>query len=185
MPEGALGNRPWPEPPLAYMPAIRRENVRWPDGNHLAVIVYVNVEYFQCDLPSPMALTPGQADRTPDIINYTWRDYGIRVGIWRVIDALDKHGIKPTIVLNSEVCRAYPIVVEEFVKRDWEVADHGVTNSIHLYGLSADQQRAMIREMRPDHPVSHLVRPRAGGCLQDCRKASIRLPCCATRVSSM
>lgn len=146
MAAGPLENRPWPEPPLEYLPAIRRDKVTWLDGARLAVIVYLNIEYFRYDLPSPMALTPPQADRTPDVINYAWRDYGMRVGLWRTMEVLDRHEVKPTVLLNSEVCRAYPFVVEEFLKRDWEIADHGVTNSVHLYGLGPDDQRAMIRE---------------------------------------
>ncbi len=143
---GVLGGRPWPEPPVEYVPAIRGGEIRWPNEARLAVVVYVNIEYFRYDLPSPMALTPPQADRTPDIINYAWRDYGIRVGLWRTMEVLDAFGVKATVVLNSEVCRAYPIVVEECLKRDWEIADHGVTNSVHLYGLPPEDQRAMIRE---------------------------------------
>jgi allantoinase len=141
-----LGNRPWPEPPYDFALYQRPPKLELPNGARTAVVVYVNVEYFRYDLPSPMALTPGQADRLPDIINYTWRDYGMRAGIWRVIDVLDKYGIKPTATMNSDVARAYPAVLEEMVSRDWEIANHGVTNSVHLYGLGADDQRAMIEE---------------------------------------
>jgi peptidoglycan/xylan/chitin deacetylase (PgdA/CDA1 family) len=141
-----LGNRPWPEPPFDFDLYQRPPALELPNGARTAVIVYVNVEYFRYDLPSPMALTQGQADRTPDIINYTWRDYGMRAGIWRVIDVLDKHNVKPTVTLNSEVARAYPAVVDELVSRDYEIANHGVTNSVHLYGQTADNQRAMIEE---------------------------------------
>jgi peptidoglycan/xylan/chitin deacetylase (PgdA/CDA1 family) len=141
-----LGNRPWAEPPYDFSLYQRPRKLELPDGARTAVIVYVNVEYFRYDLPSPMALTPGQAERLPDIINYTWRDYGMRAGIWRVVDALDKYGVKPTVTLNSEVTRAYPAVVEEFLERDWEIANHGVTNSVHIYGQSADDQKAIIEE---------------------------------------
>jgi peptidoglycan/xylan/chitin deacetylase (PgdA/CDA1 family) len=141
-----LGSRPWPEPPFDFDLYQRPPALELPNGARTAVIVYVNVEYFRYDLPSPMALTQGQADRTPDIINYTWRDYGMRAGIWRVIDVLDKHNVKPTVTLNSEVARAYPAVVDELVSRDYEIANHGVTNSVHLYGQTADNQRAMIEE---------------------------------------
>jgi len=143
---GSLGNRPWPEPPFDFSLYRRPLEAKLPNGARIAVVVYVNVEYFRYDLPSPMALTPPQADRTPDIINYTWRDYGMRVGIFRVVDVLDKHGLKPTVTLNSEVIRAYPAVVDEFLTREWEIANHGVTNSVHLYGLDADDQRAIIAE---------------------------------------
>ena len=109
-------------------------------------MVYLNVEYFRYDLPSPMALTQGQADRLPDIINYAWRDYGMRAGIFRTIDVLNKHGVKPTVLMNSEVARAYPAVLDEMVVGGYEIANHGVTNSVHLYGKSAEHQRAMIQE---------------------------------------
>jgi peptidoglycan/xylan/chitin deacetylase (PgdA/CDA1 family) len=131
---------------VRYVPATLRERVEWPGGARLALVVYVNIEYFRYDLPSPMALTPPQADRIPDVINYAWRDYGTRVGIFRLAETLGQHGARATALLNSEVCRAFPEVVEECMARDWEIADHGVTNSMHLYGRSADDQRAMIRE---------------------------------------
>ena len=89
-----LGNRPWPEPPFDFGLYQRPPALELPGGARTAVVVYLNMEYFRYDLPSPMALTPGQADRLPDIINYAWRDYGTRAGVWRVIDVLEKHGVK-------------------------------------------------------------------------------------------
>lgn len=141
-----LGGRPWPEPVHDFGLYCRPPALQMPNGARIAVVVYVNVEYFRWDLPSPMALTQGQAERTPDIINYTWRDYGMRAGIWRVIDVLDRYGIKATVTLNSEVARAYPAVLDELLSRSYEIANHGVTNSVHLYGLTPDQQREMVEE---------------------------------------
>lgn len=141
-----LGNRPWPEPPYDFELYRRPPALKMPNGARMAVVVYINVEYFRYDLPSPMALTQGQAERTPDIINYTWRDYGMRAGIWRVVDVLDRHRVRATVTLNSEVARAYPAVLDELVSRSYEIANHGVTNSVHLYGLGADEQRAMVAE---------------------------------------
>lgn len=143
---GVLGERPWPQPPLEYVPAIRREAVSWPHDNSLAVIVYINVEHFRWDLPSPVGLTAPQLSRTPDVINFAWREYGLRVGIWRLMEVLDRHDVKATVALNSEVCRAYPIVVEHCLERGWAVASHGVTNSTQMYGLGDDDQRAIVRE---------------------------------------
>jgi peptidoglycan/xylan/chitin deacetylase (PgdA/CDA1 family) len=141
-----IGGRPWREPP--YNPGVyaRPPVLALPSGARTAVVLYLNVEYFRYDMPSPMALTAGQAGRTPDIINYAWRDYGMRAGIWRVLDILDKHGVTATVTLNSDVIRAYPAVFDELMARNYEIACHGVTNSVHLYGLSAEQQRGMIAE---------------------------------------
>jgi peptidoglycan/xylan/chitin deacetylase (PgdA/CDA1 family) len=141
-----LGNRPWPEPPYDFGLYQRPPKLVLPNGARTAVIVYLNMEYFRYDLPSPMALTPGQAERLPDIINYAWREYGTRAGVWRVIDTLNRHNVKPTVTLNSEVARAFPAVLDEFVGNGYEIASHSVTNSVHLYGHTAAQQRAMIDE---------------------------------------
>jgi allantoinase len=71
----------------------------------------------------------------PDVVNYAWREYGMRVGLWRIADVLDGAGIKATIALNSLVCEHYPKVVEEMKKRGWEFMGHGTTNSESLAGL--------------------------------------------------
>jgi peptidoglycan/xylan/chitin deacetylase (PgdA/CDA1 family) len=141
-----LGNRPWPEPPFDFGQYRRPPALQLPDGARTAVVIYLNMEYFRYDLPSPMALTPGQADRLPDVINYAWRDYGTRAGVWRVIDVLAKHGVKATVTLNSEVASAYPAVVDEFLDQDYEIANHGVTNSVHIYGQTPEHQKAIIAE---------------------------------------
>jgi len=112
----------------------------------MAAIVYLNVEYFLYEFPSPIGLSPAQAGRAPDVLNYAWREYGMRAGIWRLMDVLDRHDVPVTVGLNSEVCRSHPDVVEACVARGWEIANHGVTNSVQLYGLAADEQRAVIRE---------------------------------------
>jgi len=136
----------WPEPPYDYSPIISRKPIRWPGDARIAVWVIPNIEYFRYDLPSPAALNPISANWRPDIVNYSWRDYGVRVGVWRMMEVLDKYGVRATVALNSEVCRAYPIVVEEGMKRGWEFMGHGVTNSVRLYGLAKKQEQATIRE---------------------------------------
>lgn len=134
------------EPPITYSPMIHRPPLRWPNGARVAFWVIPNIEYFRYDLKSPAALNPVSAEWIPDTINYSWRDYGVRVGVWRMMDTLDKHGIRATVALNSEVCRHYPVIVEQGSKRGWEFMAHGITNSIRLVDLSLDDQRRTIRE---------------------------------------
>lgn len=136
----------WPEPPYKYSPIIQREPIRWPGNARVALWVVPNIEYFRYDMPSPAALNPISAGWNPDVINYSWRDYGVRVGVWRMMETLDKYGVRATVALNSEVCHAYPVIVEEGLKRGWEFMGHGVTNSVRLYGLSEKEERAAIQE---------------------------------------
>jgi len=75
------------------------------------------------------------------------RDYGNRVGIWRLMELLDRHGLKASVLLNSDVCEQYPIIIEECKKRDWEFLGHGTSNSIMLGGKSEPEER----EIHLDH----------------------------------
>jgi allantoinase len=73
-----------------------------------------------------------QANVMPDIPNYAWRDYGLRVGIWRMMEMLKRLGILGTVALNASVCDNYPTVVRACVDLGWEFMGHGQTNSASL-----------------------------------------------------
>ena len=70
--------------------------------------------------------------------------YGNRIGIWRLMELLDKHNIRASVLLNSEVCEHYPIIIEEGKKRGWEFLGHGTTNSVLLSGMSKAEERQII-----------------------------------------
>jgi peptidoglycan/xylan/chitin deacetylase (PgdA/CDA1 family) len=126
-----------------YSPIVRRPPLRWPNNARVAFWVGINIEHFKIDRPgTAMHPFPGII---PDIYNYSWRDYGVRVGIWRLMTLLDRLGIKAGVLLNSDVCIQYPVIVEECVKRGWEILGHGITNSQFLAGMSEDQEREVIR----------------------------------------
>jgi len=76
------------------------------------------------------------------------RDYGARIGVFRVMEILDKHEIRASVLLNSDVCVHYPAIIEEGRKRDWEWLGHGVTNNIRMTQYAADQERAVVRQIR-------------------------------------
>jgi allantoinase len=126
-----------------YDPIIRRKPLRWPDGARVAVWVIPNIEHFHLDRPGT-AMRAGSTNQVPDPYNVGWRDYGLRVGIWRQMAIFDKYGIRATVALNAEVCDHYPVVIEEGVKREWEFMGHALTNSQSLYGLSEDDERDVI-----------------------------------------
>jgi allantoinase len=125
-----------------YSPIITRKPFRLPRQAKVAVWVAVNIEYYE--MGSPTFGREGGAAIVPDVPNYSRRDYGLRVGIWRLMEVLDKHNIKVTASLNSALCEHCPIIIEEGKKRGWEFVGHGVTNSMLLAGLSEAEERQVI-----------------------------------------
>src|SRR6266568_4160036 len=70
-----------------YSPIVDRPPLRWPNGARVALWVIPNIEHFLFDRPSTR-LADGGLALTPDVLNYSWRDYGVRVGIWRMMDVM-------------------------------------------------------------------------------------------------
>jgi len=61
----------------------------------------------------------------PDLPNWAWHEYGMRVGFWRLYDALNQRGIVPTMATNGIVCDSYPRLMEAALKQEWEIMGHG------------------------------------------------------------
>jgi peptidoglycan/xylan/chitin deacetylase (PgdA/CDA1 family) len=128
-----------------YSPIIDRPVLRWPDGARVAVWVIPNIEHFLFNVQSTSLASIGPLN--PDIRNYSWRDYGVRVGIWRMMDIMERYRVKGTVALNSDVCREYPRIIEEGNKLGWEWMGHGITNSVILNAQSEAEERKLIREV--------------------------------------
>jgi peptidoglycan/xylan/chitin deacetylase (PgdA/CDA1 family) len=129
-----------------YSPIARRPKFRLPGDARVAVWVTPNVEHFRYKEPA-IAMTPMTASLTPDVLNYAWRDYGVRVGIWRIMEILERQGFKATAALNSEVCLHYPEIIEEGNRLGWEWMAHGATNSSLHTGMPEDVERGVIRDV--------------------------------------
>ena len=76
-----------------YSAIVDRKPLRWPDGARVAVWVIPNIEHFLFDRPST-SVTPVTTSLVPDVLNYSWRDYGVRIGIWRMMEVMEKHGVR-------------------------------------------------------------------------------------------
>jgi peptidoglycan/xylan/chitin deacetylase (PgdA/CDA1 family) len=124
-----------------------RKPFTWPGNKTLAVWIIPNVEVWHYDSPVGVGVSPNPANRVPDVINYAWREYGVRVGLWRIADVLDAAGIKATVALNSAVCETFPKAMEEMKKRRWEFMGHGTTNSESLAGLNPEKEREVIQHV--------------------------------------
>ena len=123
-----------------YWPLPDRPVIRWPNDARVAFWIIPNIEHFRFDKPNS---DPGPTG-PPDIPSFAQRDYGPRVGIWRMMDVLDKYQLRATVALNADVCRFYPRIIEAGVARGWEWMGHGVTNSIRMTALDTDTERETI-----------------------------------------
>ena len=124
-----------------YSPITQRPSVKWPDGARVAVYVGLNIEHFHLDKPST-SIWDGTAHLRPDPLNYGWRDYGNRVGLWRLIEIFDRHGVRPSVLLNSEAAVHYPQIVTAGLERGWAWLAHGRTNSrLHAGFETREEER--------------------------------------------
>src|SRR3981189_3837908 len=112
-----------------YSPIPSRPKLTWPSGGRVGFWGGLNIEHYEVDKPST-SIFGGTAGLQPDPLNYGWRDYGVRVGIWRMIEALDKHKIRASVLLNADCCAHYPQIIEAGKQRNWAWLAHGKKNSI-------------------------------------------------------
>jgi allantoinase len=127
-----------------YSPIIDRPRLSWPNDARVAVWVIPNIEHFLFDRPSTRLTN---LPVNPDVLNYSWRDYGVRVGIWRMMEVMERYGVKGTVALNSDVCARYPRIIEEGKKLGWEWMGHGNNNSTLFAGQSEAEERALIKDV--------------------------------------
>jgi allantoinase len=129
-----------------YSPIVDRKPLKLPNNARVAVWVIPNIEHFLFNKPST-SLTPITVQLVPDVLNYGWRDYGVRVGIWRMMEIMEKHGVKATVALNADVCDHYPRIIEEGKKLNWEWMGHGTNNSTLLNMQPEEEERKIIHDL--------------------------------------
>jgi allantoinase len=141
-----------------YSPIPERPAITWPGGARVAFYLGLNIEHYQVDKPST-SIFGGTAGLAPDPLNYGWRDYGPRVGIWRLIESLDRHGVRASVLLNSDVCSRYPQIIEAGRERGWAWMAHGRDNSTFQAGMSREEERAYLTEVVDTIEAATGVRP--------------------------
>ncbi len=127
-----------------YSPIRGRPRYLWPNGTGLAVYIAVNLEHFSFGEGLGAELAPGGPQ--PDVLNYAWRDYGNRVGAWRLLDLLDQLQLPASVLINSEIYSGAPGLAEAFRARGDEFVGHGRTNSERQGVLGEAQEAALIAE---------------------------------------
>lgn len=127
---------------------FRRPRIEWPGGAKVAFWVMLCLQWFPLDAPGASAPVPGALDRPyPDYRNYSHRDYGNRIGVFRLIEVLDALDIRATVAVNAAVCTRYRAIVEEAASRGWEFIGHGVDmGRPHHDDLSRAEEVLLVRE---------------------------------------
>jgi allantoinase len=126
-----------------YSPIHQRPRFQWPGGKKLALYVALNVENFS--FGEGLGHTPTALGPAPDTRNFGWRDYGLRVGIWRIFDMMDHFGLPMCHLINASVCEVMPQITERIRQRGDEVIGHGYTNSERQSDMDEPTEAAMIR----------------------------------------
>ncbi|MGK9169210.1 polysaccharide deacetylase family protein [Inquilinus limosus] len=156
-----------------YSAIVDRPPLRWPNGARVAVWVVPNIEHFLFDRPSS-SINPHTANLVPDVLNYSWRDYGVRVGIWRLMEVMERYGVKGTVALNADVVRHYPRIIEAGRALGWEWMGHGMTNSTLIHGQPEEEEREIIHSVVDTVGQATGARPR--GWLSPALTESHRTP---------
>ena len=129
-----------------YSPIIDRPRLTWPHQARVAFWVAPNVEHYEYLPDYDGHRNPWPRMPYPDAREYSYRDYGNRVGFWRMLEVLDAYAIRCCVSLNLAVLEHYPEIAEAMVQRDWDFMSHGIYNTRYLYGYSADQERAFYQD---------------------------------------
>jgi allantoinase len=133
-----------PRDRIGYSAIVDRPPLKLPSGARLVVWVIVNVENWDIRRPMPRAVLPAPMGNPliPDLPNWAWHEYGMRVGFWRFLDCLDSRQIVPTLAINGSVVEHYGRVAEAARDAGWEFMGHGyIQGPMH----NLEDQRSSVR----------------------------------------
>ncbi len=121
-----------------------RPKVAWPGGARVALWVTAALQWFPLDQQGKPFKPIGSLQTAyPDLRHYTLRDYGNRVGIYRIMKALDRHGIRASVPVNAAVAARYPSLVKECAALGWEIVGHGLDMD-HLHYEGMTDEKALV-----------------------------------------
>ena len=137
---------PLPPDRVDYSPIIDRPIIKWPNDARVALWISPNVEHYEYMPDDDSARTPWPRTPFPDVQQYSSRDYGNRVGFWRMLESLDKYNIRCCVSLNMAVLEHFPEIGQAMVQRDYDYMSHGIYNTRYLYTYTEDQEREFYRD---------------------------------------
>ncbi len=129
-----------------YVGIGQRPDYCWPDGARLAVYLGFNVEHFA--FGEGLGATIGPASPQPDVLNYSWREYGNRVGAWRCLELFDQLSLPTGALINTALYDHCPELVAALVTRGDELIGHGHSNAERQGGFDEAGERALLAHCR-------------------------------------
>ncbi|BAZ33376.1 polysaccharide deacetylase family protein [Cylindrospermum sp. NIES-4074] len=130
--------------PPTFQAITQRPVLKLPDNARVAVWVVMNIEHFTFGKLGT-AIQP-HLNSYPEIANYGWRDYGNRVGIWRLFELFAELDIPVTAAVNGEICGLYPEIIAAINHYGWEVMAHGMNNSTGHSGMDKETEIETINK---------------------------------------
>ena len=118
----------WPNPRVPHELSSNRKKLSPPDGKSLIVHTVMNIEYWPFDKNMPRGILPpphGKSPDPPDLPNYSWVEYGMRVGLPRLFKLFAENNIPVSAFINAQVADIYPKAFDEVCKLNWELVGHG------------------------------------------------------------
>ena len=140
-------DNPWYD----YAPFPKRPRLAWPGNARVASFVVLHLEYWELDAAADSHKDPRYVGEfgtyVPDYRTWTQRDYGNRVGIFRVLDVLDRYQIRAGVAVNALAAERYPYLIEQFRKRKYEFIAHGHSaNRMITSKMTEAEEKAEIAE---------------------------------------
>jgi allantoinase len=129
---------------------VSRKPVAWPNKARIALWVNVSLQYFPLNQQGkPFPPTGGMTTSYPDLRHYTLREYGNRVGIYRLLKAFDQYKVKPTFAVNAQLAERYPYLINKLVARGDEIIGHGWNMDTPHYGGQdrAEEAEIIVRSL--------------------------------------
>lgn len=141
--EGARG-----ENPILYSPIIDRPKIAWPGQARIALWLALNIEHYQYQ-PSPNAfINPWpRVRKAPDTMMYSYYDYANRVGLWRMLEVIDRYQVPMTASVNVAVLDHFPEIRNAIGERAWGIMCHGIYNTDYLFGADESEERAFFADV--------------------------------------
>lgn len=129
---------------VPYQPITDRPRLTWPNGARVAVWVVPNVEHYEYLPPATGGRDAWPRTPHPDVLGYGLRDFGNRVGLWRIAEVTDDLGIPLTLSLNLANWLHYPEIFEASEARGWDVMAHGLYNTRYHWEMPEQAEREAI-----------------------------------------
>lgn len=134
-----------PKPRVKFEPSWKRKKLTPPEGGSLIVHMVVNVEHWVFDKPMPRVILPAPmgGDHIPDVANWSWKEYGMRCGLPRILKLFEEFGIRASTSINGNVCNTYPDLAKAMHEAGWDFMGHGF---VQLPMSMVEDERKVIQD---------------------------------------